>query len=240
MKSRIHKILSQEGIASRREIESLILQERIEVNGRKAFIGQLISHKDEVKLDGKKIIFSNFNEPVRTLMYHKRVGEISTRKDVDGRGTIFDSLPKIQSGRWISVGRLDINTSGLILFTNKGDLANKLMHPSSNIEREYIARIHGKVNAQILDNLIKGVHLKDGLAKFTDIKEGKKGRTNQWFAMVIMEGRTREVRRLWESQGLNVARLKRVRFGDIFLPFDLKGGSWRYLTNKEIQSIEHQ
>ena len=240
MKSRIHKILSQEGIASRREIESLILQERIEVNGRKAFIGQLISHKDEVKLDGKKIIFSNFNEPVRTLMYHKRVGEISTRKDVDGRDTIFDSLPKIQPGRWISVGRLDINTSGLILFTNKGDLANKLMHPSSNIEREYIARIHGKVNAQILDNLIKGVHLKDGLAKFTDIKEGKKGRTNQWFAMVIMEGRTREVRRLWESQGLNVARLKRVRFGDIFLPFDLKGGSWRYLTNKEIQSIEHQ
>ena len=240
MKSRIHKILSQEGIASRREIESLILQERIEVNGRKAFIGQLISHKDEVKLDGKKIIFSNFNEPVRILMYHKRVGEISTRKDVDGRDTIFDSLPKIQSGRWISVGRLDINTSGLILFTNKGDLANKLMHPSSNIEREYIARIHGKVNAQILDNLIKGVHLKDGLAKFTDIKEGKKGRTNQWFAMVIMEGRTREVRRLWESQGLNVARLKRVRFGDIFLPFDLKGGSWRYLTNKEIQSIEHQ
>ena len=173
-------------------------------------------------------------------MYHKRVGEISTRKDVDGRDTIFDSLPKIQSGRWISVGRLDINTSGLILFTNKGDLANKLMHPSSNIEREYIARIHGKVNAQILDNLIKGVHLKDGLAKFTDIKEGKKGKTNQWFAMVIMEGRTREVRRLWESQGLNVARLKRVRFGDIFLPFDLKGGSWRYLTNKEIQSIEHQ
>ena len=240
MKSRIHKILSQEGIASRREIESLILQERIEVNGRKAFIGQLISHKDEVKLDGKKIIFSNFNEPVRILMYHKRVGEISTRKDVDGRDTIFDSLPKIQSGRWISVGRLDINTSGLILFTNKGDLANKLMHPSSNIEREYIARIHGKVNAQILDNLIKGVHLKDGLAKFTDIKEGKKGKTNQWFAMVIMEGRTREVRRLWESQGLNVARLKRVRFGDIFLPFDLKGGSWRYLTNKEIQSIEHQ
>ena len=186
MKSRIHKILSQEGIASRREIESLILQERIEVNGRKAFIGQLISHKDEVKLDGKKIIFSNFNEPVRILMYHKRVGEISTRKDVEGRGTIFDSLPKIQSGRWISVGRLDINTSGLILFTNKGDLANKLMHPSSNIEREYIARIHGKVNTQILDNLIKGVHLKDGLAKFTDIKEGKKGRTNQWFAMVIM------------------------------------------------------
>ena len=240
MKSRIHKILSQEGIASRREIESLILQERIEVNGRKAFIGQLISHKDEVKLDGKKIIFSNSNEQVRILMYHKRVGEISTRKDVDGRGTIFDSLPKIQSGRWISVGRLDINTSGLILFTNKGDLANKLMHPSSNIEREYIARIHGKVNAQILDNLIKGVHLKDGLAKFTDIKEGKKGRTNQWFAMVIMEGRTREVRRLWESQGLNVARLKRVRFGGIFLPFDLKGGSWRDLTNKEIQSIKHQ
>ena len=240
MKSRIHKILSQEGIASRREIESLILQERIEVNGSKAFIGQLISHNDEVKLDGKKIIFSDSNAQVRILMYHKRVGEISTRKDVDGRGTIFDSLPKIQSGRWISVGRLDINTSGLILFTNKGDLANKLMHPSSNIEREYIARIHGKVNAQILDNLIKGVHLKDGLAKFTDIKEGKKGKTNQWFAMVIMEGRTREVRRLWESQGLNVARLKRVRFGDIFLPFDLKGGSWRYLTNKEIQSIEHQ
>ena len=173
-------------------------------------------------------------------MYNKKVGEISSRNDPDHKKTIFDSLPKLKSGRWVSVGRLDINTSGLILFTNDGSLANQLMHPSSNIEREYIARVHGQVTDQILNNLMKGVKLEDGFAKFTDVQGGRKGNTNQWFAMVIMEGRTREVRRLWESQGLEISRLKRVRYGSLFLPASLKQGAFKELSKSEIRALEHQ
>ncbi len=173
-------------------------------------------------------------------MYNKKVGEISSRNDPDHKQTIFDSLPKLKSGRWVSVGRLDINTSGLILFTNDGSLANQLMHPSSNIEREYIARVHGNVTDEILNNLVRGVKLDDGFARFTDVQAGRKGNTNQWFAMVIMEGRTREVRRLWESQGLEISRLKRVRYGNLFLPAHLKQGSFKELSKSEISALEHQ
>ena len=173
-------------------------------------------------------------------MYNKKVGEISSRNDPDHKKTIFDSLPKLRSGRWVSVGRLDINTSGLILFTNDGFLANQLMHPSSNIEREYIARVHGNVTDEILNNLIEGVKLDDGYAKFTDVQGGRKGNTNQWFAMVIMEGRTREVRRLWESQGLEISRLKRVRYGNVFLPANLKQGAYKELSKSEVNALEHQ
>ena len=173
-------------------------------------------------------------------MYNKKVGEISSRNDPDHKKTIFDSLPKLRSGRWVSVGRLDINTSGLILFTNDGSLANQLMHPSSNIEREYIARVHGNVTDEILNNLIEGVKLDDGFAKFTDVQGGRKGNTNQWFAMVIMEGRTREVRRLWESQGLEISRLKRVRYGNVFLPANLKQGAYKELSKSEVNALEHQ
>ena len=173
-------------------------------------------------------------------MYNKRVGEISSRNDPDHKKTIFDSLPKLRSGRWVSVGRLDINTSGLILFSNDGSFANNLMHPSSNIEREYVARVHGHVSEKIVNNLIKGVKLEDGFAKFSDVQGGRKGKTNQWFAMVIMEGRSREVRRLWESQGLEISRLKRVRYGNLFLPATLKQGAFKELTKGEISSLEHQ
>jgi len=172
-------------------------------------------------------------------MYNKKVGEVSTRNDPENRPTVFDNLPRLNSGRWVSVGRLDINTSGLILFTNKGELANQLMHPSSMIEREYVARIHGLVTKKILEKLVNGVKLEDGLARFTDVQEGQKGKTNQWFAMVIMEGRTREVRRLWESQDLQVSRLKRVRYGDLFLPANLKQGSYKELSKSEVKVIEH-
>jgi len=172
-------------------------------------------------------------------MYNKKVGEISTRHDTENRPTVFENLPKLNAGRWVSVGRLDINTSGLMLFTNKGELANRLMHPSSMIEREYIARIHGLVTKKVLQNLINGVELEDGLARFTDVQEGKKGKTNQWFAMVIMEGRTREVRRLWESQNLEVSRLKRVRYGNLFLPASLRQGSYKELSKSEVNVIEH-
>ena len=173
-------------------------------------------------------------------MYNKRVGEISSTRDPQGRTSIYESLPRLTKGKWISVGRLDINTSGLMLFTNNGNLANRLMHPSSNLEREYIARIRGKVNSDHIERLLQGVDLDDGRASFSDIQPGRKGKTNQWFAMVIMEGRTREVRRMWESQGFTVSRLKRVRIGGLFLPANLKQGNYKELSKKELKSIGPQ
>ncbi len=241
MKIRIHKVLADHGIGSRRGIESLIRQKKILVNGQLASIGQLVSDKDVFEVEGRMVRLSK-KDPTnkRILMYNKKVGEISSRKDPDHKKTIFDTLPKLKSGRWVSVGRLDINTSGLILFTNDGSLANQLMHPSSNIEREYVARVHGKVTDEILQNLTNGVKLEDGFAKFTDVQGGRKGNTNQWFAMVIMEGRTREVRRLWESQGLEISRLKRVRYGNLFLPATLRQGAFKELTKGEINALERQ
>ena len=240
MKKRIHKVLAEHGYGSRRGIERLIRQNKIEVNGEIATLGQLVSEKDSFKIEGKKIVLSaRVNKGTRILMYNKKVGEICTRHDTKNRPTVFENLPKLNSGRWVSVGRLDINTSGLMLFTNKGELANRLMHPSSMIEREYIARIHGLVTKKVLQKFINGVELEDGLARFTDVQEGKKGKTNQWFAMVIMEGKTREVRRLWESQNLEVSRLKRVRYGNLFLPASLKQGSYKELSKSEVNVIEH-
>ena len=240
MKQRIHKILADHGHGSRRGIEQLIKKNKVEVNGKIAKIGQLVSEKDSFKIEGKNIVLSRKgNKDIRILMYNKKVGEVSTRHDPENRPTVFDNLPRLNSERWVSVGRLDVNTSGLMLFTNKGELANKLMHPSSVIEREYVARIHGLVTEKILQKLINGVKLEDGLARFTDVQEGKKGKTNQWFAMVIMEGRTREVRRLWESQNLQVSRLKRVRYGDLFLPANLKQGSYKELSKSQVKVIEH-
>ena len=241
MKTRIHKILADHGIGSRRGIESLIKQRKVKVNGELATLGQLVSEHDIFEVEGRTVRLSKKDpSKKRILMYNKKVGEISSRNDPDHKKTIFDSLPKLKSGRWVSVGRLDINTSGLILFTNDGSLANQLMHPSSNIEREYIARVRGQVTDQILNNLMKGVKLEDGFAKFTDVQGGRKGNTNQWFAMVIMEGRTREVRRLWESQGLEISRLKRVRYGSLFLPASLKQGAFKELSKSEISALEHQ
>ena len=240
MKQRIHKVLADHGHGSRRGIEQLIKKNKVEVNGKIAKIGQLVSEKDSFKIEGKNIVLSRKgNKDIRILMYNKKVGEVSTRHDPENRPTVFDNLPRLNSERWVSVGRLDVNTSGLMLFTNKGELANKLMHPSSVIEREYVARIHGLVTEKVLRKLINGVKLEDGLARFTDVQEGKKGKTNQWFAMVIMEGRTREVRRLWESQNLQVSRLKRVRYGDLFLPANLKQGSYKELSKSEVKVIEH-
>ena len=241
MKIRIHKILADHGIGSRRGIESLIRQKKVLVNGQLAIIGQLVSEKDTFEIDGRSIkLLKKDPTKRRVLMYNKRVGEISSRNDPDHKKTIFDSLPKLRSGRWVSVGRLDINTSGLILFSNDGSFANNLMHPSSNIEREYVARVHGHVSEKIVNNLIRGVKLEDGFAKFSDVQGGRKGNTNQWFAMVIMEGRSREVRRLWESQGLEISRLKRVRYGNLFLPATLKQGAFKELTKSEISALERQ
>ena len=241
MKIRIQKILADHGIGSRRGIESLIRQKKVLVNGQLAIIGQLVSEKDTFEIEGRSIkLLKKDPTKRRVLMYNKKVGEISSRNDPDHKKTIFDSLPKLRSGRWVSVGRLDINTSGLILFSNDGSFANNLMHPSSNIEREYVARVHGHVSEKIVNNLIKGVKLEDGFAKFSDVQSGRKGKSNQWFAMVIMEGRSREVRRLWESQGLEISRLKRVRYGNMFLPATLKQGAFKELTKSEISALERQ
>ena len=241
MKTRIHKILADHGIGSRRGIEALIRQKKVLVNGQVATIGQLVLERDIFEVEGRTIRLSK-KDPTkkRILMYNKKVGEISSRNDPDHKKTIFDSLPRLKSGRWVSIGRLDINTSGLILFTNDGSLANELMHPSSSIEREYVARVHGEVTDKILNNLTQGIMLEDGFAKFTDVQGGRKGNTNQWFAMVIMEGRTREVRRLWESQGLEISRLKRVRYGTLFLPASLKQGGFKELSKSEINALVRQ
>ena len=240
MKERIQKILANEGIVSRRQAENLIREGRIKINGQEAILGMSISRRDSIEIDGKAVEISEGTNPLRVLMYNKKVGEISSTKDPEGRPSVFHALPKISKGKWISVGRLDINTSGLMLFTNNGDLANKLMHPSSKIEREYVARIRGQVEPDHIRKLLEGVNLEDGKASFSDIQPGRKGKSNQWFAMVIMEGRTREVRRMWESQGFSVSRLKRVRIGGLFLPANLRQGNYKELAEKEIKSIGPQ
>jgi len=240
MKERIQKILANEGIVSRRQAEKLIREGRIKVNGQEAILGMSISRRDLIEIDGKVVEISEGTNPLRVLMYNKKVGEISSTKDPEGRPSVFLALPKISKGKWISVGRLDINTSGLMLFTNNGELANKLMHPSSKIEREYVARIRGQVEPDHIRRLLEGVNLEDGKANFSDIQPGRKGKSNQWFAMVIMEGRTREVRRMWESQGFAVSRLKRVRIGGLFLPASLRQGNYKELAEKEIKSIGPQ
>jgi len=240
MKERIQKILANEGIVSRRQAENLIKEGRIKVNGKEVILGMSISRRDLIEIDGKVVEISEGTNPLRVLMYNKKVGEISSTKDPEGRPSVFHALPKISKGKWISVGRLDINTSGLMLFTNNGELANKLMHPSSKIEREYVARIRGQVEPGHIRRLLEGVNLEDGKASFSDIQPGRKGKSNQWFAMVIMEGRTREVRRMWESQDFAVSRLKRVRIGGLFLPANLKQGNYKELAEKEIKSIGPQ
>ena len=240
MKERIQKILANEGIVSRRQAENLIREGRIKINGEEAILGMSISRRDLIEIDGKVVEISEGTNPLRVLMYNKKVGEISSTKDPEGRPSVFHALPKISKGKWISVGRLDINTSGLMLFTNNGELANKLMHPSSKIEREYVARIRGQVEPGHIRRLLEGVNLEDGKASFSDIQPGRKGKSNQWFAMVIMEGRTREVRRMWESQDFAVSRLKRVRIGGLFLPANLKQGNYKELAEKEIKSIGPQ
>ena len=238
-KERIQKVLSSLGYGSRRSIEASIKEGKIKVNNKVAVLGQSIDFDDLVLLEGKQIYFDRNSSPVRVIAYNKKVGEVTSRSDTEGRNTVFESLPKMIKSRWVSIGRLDINTSGLLLLTNNGDLANKLMHPSSEIEREYVARIHGNVDDNKIRNMLEGVNLEDGKARFTDLQPGRSGKTNQWFAMVIKEGRNREVRRIWESQNLEVSRLKRVRYGSYFLSSDIRPGYFKELTKSEIKEFEH-
>jgi len=233
---KLQKVLARSGLGSRREMERWIEARRISVNGQVATLGDRVDGQARITVDGKPLKAAPAEE-TRCILYHKPTGEVCTRKDPQGRRTVFERLPKVKSGRWISIGRLDYNTSGLLLFTTDGELANSLMHPSSNIEREYMVRVMGDVKPEMLERMIEGVMLEDGVAKFTDIQDGGGDGINRWFYVVLMEGRNREVRRLWESQGLTVSRLKRVRYGEVFIPSRVKQGQWTELERKEVKGL---
>jgi len=233
---KLQKVLARTGLGSRREMERWIEAGRVKINGAPAKLGDRVETSSHIQVDNKPLNAAPA-EKARCILYHKPVGEVCSRKDPQGRPTVFDHLPKLKSGRWISIGRLDFNTSGVLLFTTDGDLANALMHPSANIEREYMVRVMGGVGGEMIQRLLDGVMLDDGLARFTDIQDGGGDGINHWYYVVLMEGRNREVRRLWESQGMTVSRLKRVRYGEVFIPSKVKQGQWTELTSKEIKSL---
>ena len=211
---------------------------RLQVNGQPAEPGQKATTDDRFELDGEQLDVSAAAQVVRrVLIYNKPEGEVTTRKDPEGRPTVFDRLPRLKDQRWIAIGRLDINTTGLVLFTTDGELANRLMHPSSQIDREYAVRVFGEVDDAMQQRLLEGVLLDDGMAKFSDLAPAGGSGINQWFHVTLMEGRNREVRRLWESQGVRVSRLKRVRYGPIFLPSRLTLGKWEELDQKGVDAL---
>lgn len=240
MSERIQKILAQTGLGSRRKIESYIKDGRIKVNGKVAQLGDRMTVDDKILFDGKRIDLKAIEKFVsQVIVYNKPDGEVCSRSDEADRKTVFDNLPKIKPGRWISVGRLDINTQGLLLFTNDGELAARLMHPRYAIAREYAVRVLGEVTETMLDNLKAGVKLADGLAQFSSITfQGGEG-ANQWYHVTLQTGKNREVRRLWESQGVKVSRLIRIRFGDIIMPTRLRRGQSQPLDQKAINQL-HQ
>ncbi|MCE8050273.1 23S rRNA pseudouridine(2605) synthase RluB [Halomonas daqingensis] len=235
---KLQKVLARAGLGSRREMEAAIEAGRIKVNGKVATLGDRIEMRDRVSFDDRPVTLRGAEEtPRRVIMYNKPEGELCTRKDPEGRRTVFERLPRLKGERWIAIGRLDINTSGLLLFTTDGELANRLMHPSTQVEREYAVRVMGEVRKEHIVAMVEGVMLEDGPARFTDVQEFGGEGINTWFHVVIMEGRNREVRRLWESQGLTVSRLKRVRYGNIFLDKRAKAGEWVELSQDEIDDL---
>lgn len=239
MSEKLQKILANYGLGSRREMEKWIEEGRISVDGTTATLGDRAEASAQIRVDGHVITGIDKETSCRVLMYNKPEGELCSRSDPEGRATVFDRLPIIRPGRWIAVGRLDINTSGLLLFTNDGELANRLMHPKHEVEREYAVRVFGEINASNIKALKKGVKLDDGMAKFTQIKArpAEEESLNQWFNVTLSEGRNREVRRLWESQGAQVSRLIRVRYGAMELKKRLPQGAWLELGLDEINSI---
>lgn len=240
MSERIQKLLATAGVASRRTIEDWITEGRITVNGRPALVGQRVGPEDHVRVDGRRIALTRKPEPVRVLLHRKRVGEVVTREDPEGRRTIFRKLPSLDTGRWIAVGRLDLNTSGLLLLTNSGELARRLMHPSFEIPREYAVRVLGNLDEAARQTLLKGVRLEDGPASFDALEPGENedGKSaNHWWRVRLSEGRHREVRRLFESQDLQVSRLIRVAYGPIELGRGIKTGSYREATPAELKAL---
>tara|TARA_Y100000588_G_C14156462_1_gene882844 strand:+ start:338 stop:1087 length:750 start_codon:yes stop_codon:yes gene_type:complete len=237
-KIRLQKTLSLAGLGSRREMERWISEGLVKVNDKQAQIGDKVDDTDKIMVKGRLIKNPlTKSQNTRILLYNKPVGEISSRNDPKHSKTVFDNLPTIQNGRWVQVGRLDINTSGLMIFTNNGELANQLMHPKFEVEREYAVRVRGDVSERIIQSLKKGVELEDGIAKFEKIDFRGGESSNSWYHVVISEGRNREVRRLWASQGIDVSRLIRVRYGKIHLPRYLARGQSKELSPSEVESL---
>jgi 23S rRNA pseudouridine2605 synthase len=235
MTEKLQKVLARAGRGSRREMETFISAGRVSVDGKTAFLGDRVEGTEQIRVDGHQVTMKAKEDDLcRVLMYNKPEGEMCTRKDPEGRPTVFDRLPKLDGSRWVAVGRLDINTSGMLLFTTDGELASRLMHPSRKVEREYAVRVFGEVTEAMLQTLRAGVKLEDGPAKFQKITyRGGEGR-NHWFHVVLSEGRNREVRRLWESQDVQVSRLIRVRYGDMEMKRQLPLGGWTELALKDV------
>lgn len=240
MSEKIQKVLANAGLESRRQIENWLREGRISVNGTLAKLGDRITGDERVRVDGREIkLIKSSAQKTRVLIYHKPEGEICTRSDPEERPTVFDHLPMLRNGRWITVGRLDFNTSGVLLLTNDGELANRLMHPSAQFEREYAVRVQGEVTAAMLKTLKKGVLLEDGNAHFEQIGDAGGEGTNHWYHVLVKEGRNRLVRRLWESQGVKVSRLIRVRFGNITLPRWLRRGKWMEMEPADVSLLKN-
>jgi 23S rRNA pseudouridine2605 synthase len=239
LEERLHKVLANAGLGSRRLLEERIANGEVLVNGTPAQTGSSVRAGDRVELDRKQfVVASERRDDSQVMLYHKPEGELTTRDDPEGRPTVFEHLPALRGARWIAVGRLDTNTTGLLLLTTDGELANALMHPSSEIEREYLCRVHGEVPDETLAKLKEGVDLEDGPAKFDEIHVVNRGDgSHQWFRVVLHEGRNREVRRLWDSQGFFVSRLKRIRYGNIELPRGLRPGGHELLTPERVKAL---
>jgi 23S rRNA pseudouridine2605 synthase len=237
MSERLHKLLAQAGVGSRREVERWIADGRVVVDGHVASVGERVEAGCRVEVDGKPIVLAQRPANPRVIIYNKPEGEICTRSDPANRPTVFASLPRIRDARWVSVGRLDINTSGLLLFTDDGELANRLMHPRFEVEREYAVRVLGAVDDADIEHLRNGVPLDDGPARFDEVRDAGGDGANHWYRVRLSEGRKREVRRMWEAVGARVSRLIRVRYGPVTLPRNLRSGHWRELEPHRVTQL---
>ncbi len=237
MSEKLQKVLARAGVGSRRQMEKWIEQGRVSVDQRRAKLGDRVDSSQIIRVDGRVVAGLDNLESCRVLRYYKPEGEMCTRSDPAGRPTVFDHLPRLRKGRWVVVGRLDINTVGLLLFTTDGELANRLMHPSQEIEREYAVRVLGHVSDTMLRRLVAGIRLDDGPARFDSIRDASGDGANHWYRVTLREGRKREVRNLWQAVGIKVSRLIRVRYGPIRLPRSLRTGKWDELRAPDITAL---
>lgn len=235
---KLQKVLARMGLGSRRELETWISEGRVRVDNKLAKLGDRVGPEAKIEVDGR-VVTSNRPQQFkrRVLVYHKVEGEVCTRTDPEERPTVFANLPSLRGQRWVAIGRLDINTTGLLLFTNDGEMAHRLLHPSYEIEREYAVRVLGAVSTEVLQRLRDGVQLEDGLAAFNEIRDAGGTGANHWYHVVLKEGRNREVRRLWESQGITVSRLIRVRFANVVLPRFLRAGKSEDLEPEQVSAL---